>query len=63
MTVEDELSFDGSTWKPVSAECKDLLMKLLTKDAEKRIKLSSALQHPWFKECGPVDVNTGLPQM
>jgi len=63
MTVEDPLSFDGPTFDDVSRECQDLLTKLLIKDPEKRIKLVNALQHPWFKECGPVDMNTGLPQM
>lgn len=33
----------------LSDECKDLLSRLLTVDVSQRIKISDALNHPWFK--------------
>ncbi|KAF3081664.1 hypothetical protein TWF706_001239 [Orbilia oligospora] len=41
---EDEPS---NTHEPISADLKDLLRKLLTKDPAKRITLSEAKRHPW----------------
>eukprot|EP00758_Cryptobia_borreli_P003251 Tbor_TRINITY_DN3638_c0_g1::TRINITY_DN3638_c0_g1_i1::g.213::m.213 len=33
-----------------ASSAKDLVMKLLTKDQEKRINISKALEHPWMQE-------------
>jgi serine/threonine protein kinase len=37
-------------WKQVSADAKDLISKLLTKDFNKRLSATDALQHIWFKK-------------
>jgi calcium/calmodulin-dependent protein kinase kinase 2 len=34
--------------RPVSGECRDLLVRLLSKDASQRISIGDALQHPWL---------------
>jgi calcium-dependent protein kinase len=41
-------SFHHKEWKQVSAEGKDLIQKLLTKDLKKRLSASEALEHEWF---------------
>lgn len=42
-STEDEI------WVGVSAECKDLLLKLLTVNQTHRATLSSVLSHPWMR--------------
>ncbi|XP_068749664.1 serine/threonine-protein kinase Chk2-like [Montipora capricornis] len=41
-------SFPKLYWKSVSAEAIDLVKRLLTVDADKRITVDEALQHPWI---------------
>ena len=44
-------SLVASAWEGanLSAECKDLLNKCLTIDAEQRISIPDILKHPWFR--------------
>ena len=35
--------------KKISPECKDLILKMLEKDPNKRIKIDQILEHPWVK--------------
>lgn len=37
---------------PVSAECKDLISKILVVDPEKRLTVQQIQQHPWSVPCG-----------
>ena len=48
MTLENKLEYDLPCWTNISAECKDLLTRLLHKDPKKRITLEDALKHKWF---------------
>jgi serine/threonine protein kinase len=48
MTLEDKLVFDLDCWKNISSDAKDLISKLLLKDAKARITLDEALDHRWF---------------
>jgi serine/threonine protein kinase len=34
--------------RTVSSECRDLLVRLLSKEASQRISIADALQHPWL---------------
>lgn len=43
-----EYDFPPEDWGMVSSEAKDLIGKMLTKDADHRITAAKALQHPWF---------------
>ncbi|WAR03859.1 CHK2-like protein [Mya arenaria] len=43
-------TFPKQYWKGVSEDAIDLIKKLMTVDAAKRITLADALQHPWFKD-------------
>jgi len=42
--------FNRDDWKSISGEAKDLISKLLVKDAKKRICADDVLLHPWFKK-------------
>ena len=48
MTLENKLEFDLPCWSNISENCKDLLVRLLSKDPMKRISLENALKHKWF---------------
>ena len=46
--LKDEPNLDINPLKDISDNCKDLIKKLLEKDAKKRIKAREALKHPFF---------------
>jgi serine/threonine protein kinase len=48
MTLHDPLVFDLPVWDRVSLYSKNLITKLLIKDANERITLENALKHEWF---------------
>eukprot|EP01056_Protomagalhaensia_sp_Gyna25_P003169 Protomagalhaensia_sp_Gyna_25__3168@NODE_2898_length_829_cov_3_808861_g2421_i0_p1_GENE_NODE_2898_length_829_cov_3_808861_g2421_i0NODE_2898_length_829_cov_3_808861_g2421_i0_p1_ORF_typecomplete_len242_score50_21EFhand_7/PF13499_6/6_7e12EFhand_7/PF13499_6/7_5e15EFhand_1/PF00036_32/0_00038EFhand_1/PF00036_32/0_00037EFhand_1/PF00036_32/7_7e06EFhand_1/PF00036_32/3_4e07EFhand_5/PF13202_6/0_043EFhand_5/PF13202_6/5e05EFhand_5/PF13202_6/0_00031EFhand_5/PF13202_6/0_00034EFhand_8/PF13833_6/0_035EFhand_8/PF13 len=39
----------GDVWKRATPEVKDLIQRMLTYPANKRVSAQDALQHPWFK--------------
>jgi len=41
--------FDAKYWSNISAEAKDLICQLLTVEADKRITIQEAFNHPWFQ--------------
>lgn len=43
-----DYSFKGSVWKNVSAEAKDFISKLLTKDPRMRLTGEQIMKHPWI---------------
>ncbi len=48
MTIEEDLQFDLPVWDSVSTQCKQLLVKMLTKNPTKRITLQEACDNSWF---------------
>jgi len=44
-----EITFKSTKWANVSAECKDLIWKMLRKDPEERISATEILNHPWLR--------------
>lgn len=50
-------SFPESEWNDVSEEAKDLIRRLLVKEAPKRISAAAVLYHPWIKWAGEEDTN------
>ena len=53
--------FKGSPWPSISAEAKELLSALLTRDPEVRMTAAQALTHPWVRHDGcapsvPLDI-------
>merc|ERR1719230_2548957 len=45
--------FPEAEWKDISNEAKDLISKLLVKDARQRLSAEMVLAHPWVKYGGP----------
>ncbi|GAM21222.1 hypothetical protein SAMD00019534_043970 [Acytostelium subglobosum LB1] len=41
-------SFPSPYWDNISLEAKDLIMKLIVVDADKRLTIEQTLDHPWF---------------
>lgn len=46
-----DLDFTGKPWDEISRDAKDLVQKLLTRDASRRPTAAEALSHPWFQVC------------
>eukprot|EP01054_Gregarina_sp_Poly1_P005306 Gregarina_sp_Poly_1__5305@NODE_2804_length_1698_cov_3_571429_g1766_i0_p1_GENE_NODE_2804_length_1698_cov_3_571429_g1766_i0NODE_2804_length_1698_cov_3_571429_g1766_i0_p1_ORF_typecomplete_len436_score70_29Pkinase/PF00069_25/3_2e65Pkinase/PF00069_25/7_1e02Pkinase_Tyr/PF07714_17/4_1e43EFhand_7/PF13499_6/9_8e11EFhand_7/PF13499_6/3e13EFhand_1/PF00036_32/0_0022EFhand_1/PF00036_32/0_001EFhand_1/PF00036_32/3_9e06EFhand_1/PF00036_32/9_2e05Kinaselike/PF14531_6/1_3e18Kinaselike/PF14531_6/2_5e03EFhand_5/PF132 len=46
---ERKYSMSGDVWRRATPEVKDLIQRMLTYPASKRISAQEALQHPWFK--------------
>jgi serine/threonine protein kinase len=44
----DPVTFDVASWQAVSADAKDLVVKLLHKDPALRLTADQVLQHPWI---------------
>jgi serine/threonine protein kinase len=47
--LKSNLKFEGQHWKTVSVVLKDLLLRLLAKDMNRRISASEALNHPFLR--------------
>ncbi|KAI9021846.1 kinase-like domain-containing protein [Hyaloraphidium curvatum] len=45
--------FDSEEWKPISAEAKDFVKRLLTISPRKRMTAAEALDHPWIRNMVP----------
>ncbi|XP_030062887.1 MAP kinase-interacting serine/threonine-protein kinase 1 isoform X1 [Microcaecilia unicolor] len=55
---EGKYEFPEKDWTRISMEAKDLISKLLVRDAKKRLSASQVLQHPWVQGDAP---ERGLP--
>ncbi|XP_073158112.1 calcium-dependent protein kinase-like [Henckelia pumila] len=63
--LKEEVHFDSQPWPYISANAKDLVRKMLTKDPKKRITSTQVLEHPWIKGQAPDKQINGvvLPRM
>jgi len=48
--LEDPIDFKSEPWPRLSAECRDLVMKMMNRDPSKRITARAALLHPWLQQ-------------
>ncbi|KAF5899546.1 MAP kinase-interacting serine/threonine-protein kinase 2-like, partial [Clarias magur] len=48
---EGKYDFPAKDWTYISAEAKDLVSKLLVRDAKQRLSAEQVLQHPWVQGC------------
>lgn len=56
-SIKDGLyHFPEAEWSIVSDQAKDLIRKLLVKDASERLSAEMVLNHPWVKDGGPQTV-------
>lgn len=49
--IKQPLTFDPADWNNISGLAKDLVCKMLEKDASRRISAQQCLEHPWFAAC------------
>ena len=47
-TIEDPLPMNHNLWRFVSSDAKDLIVRLLDKSPESRIRLEDILTHSWL---------------
>jgi MAP kinase interacting serine/threonine kinase len=53
-SIQDgHFDFPHAEWRDISGEAKDLISKLLVKDARHRLSAEMVLSHPWVKNGGP----------
>lgn len=53
-SIQDgHFDFPETEWRDISSEAKDLISKLLVKDARQRLSAEMLLAHPWVKYGGP----------
>lgn len=50
--------FHHRDWETISPEAKDLISKLLVKNAKQRLSASDILNHPWFKNSNTNELST-----
>ncbi|KAM4053029.1 MAP kinase-interacting serine/threonine-protein kinase 2 [Anomaloglossus baeobatrachus] len=50
---EGKYEFPDKDWAHISCGAKDLISKLLLRDAKKRLSAAQVLQHPWVQGCAP----------
>lgn len=48
--ISGRFSMKNQIWNSKSNNCKDLIIRLLTVDPQKRLTAQNALRHPWFDE-------------
>lgn len=49
---EGKYEFPEKDWAHISSSAKDLISKLLVRDAKNRLSASQVLQHPWVQGVG-----------
>ncbi|KAE8895679.1 hypothetical protein PF005_g140 [Phytophthora fragariae] len=47
--IEEDADFSDRVWKTISADAKDLVLRLLERDPTKRLTATEALAHSWFE--------------
>jgi serine/threonine protein kinase len=50
--VFQELQFYHKSWASRSSAVKDFILKTMTKDLDKRVKIKDVIKHKWFSESG-----------
>ncbi|XP_011819504.1 PREDICTED: MAP kinase-interacting serine/threonine-protein kinase 2 [Colobus angolensis palliatus] len=50
---EGKYEFPDKDWAHISCAAKDLISKLLVRDAKQRLSAAQVLQHPWVQGCAP----------
>uniref|UniRef100_A0A3Q1GJF8 non-specific serine/threonine protein kinase n=1 Tax=Acanthochromis polyacanthus TaxID=80966 RepID=A0A3Q1GJF8_9TELE len=53
---EGKYEFPEKDWAHISSSAKDLISKLLVRDAKNRLSASQVLQHPWVQGCNILSV-------
>lgn len=57
---EGKFEFPEKDWARISPAAKDLISKLLVRDAKDRLSAAQVLQHPWVIGCAPNTVSASI---
>ncbi|XP_072547481.1 MAP kinase-interacting serine/threonine-protein kinase 2-like [Salminus brasiliensis] len=57
---EGKYEFPEKDWAHISPAAKDLISKLLVRDAKNRLSAAQVLQHPWVRGCASNSVTTSI---
>ncbi|XP_026139681.1 MAP kinase-interacting serine/threonine-protein kinase 2-like isoform X2 [Carassius auratus] len=57
---EGKYEFPEKDWAHISPAAKDLITRLLVRDAKNRLSAAQVLQHPWVKGCAPNAVSASI---
>uniref|UniRef100_A0A8C1ZJ95 non-specific serine/threonine protein kinase n=1 Tax=Cyprinus carpio TaxID=7962 RepID=A0A8C1ZJ95_CYPCA len=57
---EGKYEFPEKDWAHISPAAKDLITKLLVRDAKDRLSAAQVLRHPWVKGCAPNAVSASI---
>ncbi|KAG9351245.1 hypothetical protein JZ751_025137 [Albula glossodonta] len=57
---EGKYEFPEKDWAHISPSAKDLISKLLVRDAKNRLSAAQVLQHPWVQGCAPNTLPTSI---
>ncbi|KAI1891611.1 hypothetical protein AGOR_G00145570 [Albula goreensis] len=57
---EGKYEFPEKDWAHISPGAKDLISKLLVRDAKNRLSAAQVLQHPWVQGCAPNTLPTSI---
>ncbi|XP_051557764.1 MAP kinase-interacting serine/threonine-protein kinase 2-like [Myxocyprinus asiaticus] len=57
---EGKYEFPEKDWAHISPAAKDLISKLLVRDAKDRLSAAQVLWHPWVKGCAPNTVSASI---
>ncbi|MBN3301890.1 MKNK2 kinase, partial [Amia calva] len=57
---EGKYDFPEKDWAHISSGAKDLISKLLVRDAKNRLSAAQVLQHPWVQGCAPNTLPTPI---
>ncbi|CAL2259006.1 unnamed protein product [Prunus armeniaca] len=65
--MQGKLDLQSSPWPSISDSAKDVIKKMLTRDAKKRITAAEVLEHPWMTKDEeafdkPIDKKSGIKQ-
>lgn len=62
-TLRMKLTFSHHKWDVISAECKDIIRRLLERNVARRITIDRVMQHDWFKEIRAALAAQNSPKM
>ncbi|KAJ8418965.1 hypothetical protein AAFF_G00004640 [Aldrovandia affinis] len=57
---EGKYEFPEKDWGHISSSAKDLISKLLVRDAKNRLSAAQVLRHPWVQGCAPNTLPTSI---
>ena len=60
---EGKYEFPAKEWAHISPSAKDLISRLLVRDAKLRLSAAQVLQHPWVRRVSRLQPHTHTPSL